>query len=1074
MLEMMRCQTCGGTLAFDDSFKSAVCQHCHNQYFFKEEKKDELVVQLNIASKYLIASDFDSAITHYSALFEQYPNDAEIAWGLAISKYGIVFVKDDKTGKLIPTCSRTLSTSILKDEAYLSAIENAHEQQRVQYEQTAAIIDRLQKRIKRMMEDEEEYDVFISFKSEDENGLATEDSVTARMIYDELTKRGIKTFFSAVTLENRVGDEYEPIIYKALYSCKMFVLVATKEQYLNAVWVKNEWTRYRDRMEAEGKGIACPVYRGADVLRAMPNRFKAQQGIDLHKHTLDYAIVIADNAERVLGIAQKRRDEKEERERQIAEERQRAAQEELKRSLEEQQRAIEEKLKSIQNASQPTNESGSMLSSLIMRGKQEAENRSYTKAKEYFNKAVDLNPTSAEAWLGLHLANMGVADKSQIYPKVQVSDTVNSFTNAYNANVDLKNSYNKVEYKNAIKYATLDLKNELTEHANAQVKRMETANSELLKNANRCASKLLQANNQKQALELYNFVISKSVTDYEANLGLYLISRKVSQLENVRASLASYIDCVSSLDFNKTLVKSVEENRNLMTAIMSAGTEDKANLEAYVQKVKIEAEAFKKTAIERLPIMGMELLNKGNFADAFNCFNKANELSGGRSAEAYWGLTLYTIKKSENQYFKSEGASFVPVTSVDYYKKACELAGPVLSARLKEAKEYEESVQSRNQSSIQGLELDIAFDERANEENYEKATRFAKKIEKKRKRGFAISILFLIALMITQVFLLVYSFAGDFERETITYRCDTSINVVGHGYKTTSVLSGTEYFVTYISIFAVVALVFILIKALATAGLNSNEKNLKIQNEAIISLRDRISFKTQELNALYKSCKQNQSKPMPSISPVTAKGVDTYSNYAVVLYTAILAIIGSLVFLTHVGAAIGASIIAYLIFIRIVNSSARFEYDRIHKGIKALTSVYITLFVITVWLNLFSFGCFSYVNFEEVGLASITENYYSRILFFLIWGIIALNIMHHMSATKENRVHPYFYGFPLFLLAIYVMVAIPWDAAGIGLFHYIFLSIPVCVIGIGLFFLSNAVAEKSNSKSKSKKSKNKK
>ena len=46
------------------------------------------------------------------------------------------------------------------------------------------------------METEEDFDVFLCFRSTDDGGRPTKERVVARRIYDALTLRGIKTFMS--------------------------------------------------------------------------------------------------------------------------------------------------------------------------------------------------------------------------------------------------------------------------------------------------------------------------------------------------------------------------------------------------------------------------------------------------------------------------------------------------------------------------------------------------------------------------------------------------------------------------------------------------------------------------------------------------------------------------------------------------------------------------------------------------------------------------------------------------------------------------------------------------------------
>ena len=47
------------------------------------------------------------------------------------------------------------------------------------------------------------------------------DSVIAQDVYDALTEKGYRVFFSRITLEDKLGTEYEPYIFAALNSAKV-------------------------------------------------------------------------------------------------------------------------------------------------------------------------------------------------------------------------------------------------------------------------------------------------------------------------------------------------------------------------------------------------------------------------------------------------------------------------------------------------------------------------------------------------------------------------------------------------------------------------------------------------------------------------------------------------------------------------------------------------------------------------------------------------------------------------------------------------------------------------------------
>ncbi len=318
------CESCGGELIQNEALGFWQCKFCGSKFYQKDDKGETLVHALNRAAELRRRNDFDGAIVEYTATLKTHPEDDEANWGMFIARCGIEYVKDDRSGNMIPTCHRTLKGDVLDDPYYLKAIQNAAAEQAALYEKQAKAIERLQKRIKQQMDDEEEYEVFISFRSKDENGYPTRDSVIARNIHDKLCASSVKTFFSEVTLADRMGDEYEPIIYKALHSCKFFILVTTSEANTNTVWVKNEWSRFRDRMDEEHLSkCAFAVFDGKD---SVPAFLRGMQGFDLSKYPSGgYEIAVADFL--ALKLGKKKKDNEAE---------------ELKAQLEEQKRFYEE------------------------------------------------------------------------------------------------------------------------------------------------------------------------------------------------------------------------------------------------------------------------------------------------------------------------------------------------------------------------------------------------------------------------------------------------------------------------------------------------------------------------------------------------------------------------------------------------------------------------------------------------------------------------------------------------------------------------------------------------------------
>lgn len=190
-------------------------------------------------------------------------------------------ILDPKSQERIPTCHRTQAQSILSDPDYLAAIDNADIESKRVFENEAKQINEIQTRILEISQKEEPYDIFICYKETDEMGNRTEDSTLAQELYYELNKKGYRVFFARKSLESKLGAEYEPIIFAALNSAKVMIVLGTKAEHFNAVWVRNEWSRFIHLSKDTHKTI-IPAYRGISPYE-LPAELSTLQSQDMSK-----------------------------------------------------------------------------------------------------------------------------------------------------------------------------------------------------------------------------------------------------------------------------------------------------------------------------------------------------------------------------------------------------------------------------------------------------------------------------------------------------------------------------------------------------------------------------------------------------------------------------------------------------------------------------------------------------------------------------------------------------------------------------------------------------------------------
>lgn len=281
-MAVLKCKMCGGDLSLVDGSSVTVCEYCGSQQTVPAADNEKKITLFARANRLRLACEFDKAAGVYESIVADFPTEAEAYWGLVLCRYGIEYVDDPASGKKIPTCHRSSFDSVMEDGDFEQALENADTIARRVYREEAKVIEELRRGIVEVSGKEPPYDIFICYKETAEDGQRTIDSVIAQDVYDALTEKGYHVFFSRISLEDKVGTEYEPYIFAALHSAKIMLAFGTDYEYYNAVWVKNEWSRYLQLMTKDKSKHLIPCYKGIDAYD-MPKEFTKLQAQDMGK-----------------------------------------------------------------------------------------------------------------------------------------------------------------------------------------------------------------------------------------------------------------------------------------------------------------------------------------------------------------------------------------------------------------------------------------------------------------------------------------------------------------------------------------------------------------------------------------------------------------------------------------------------------------------------------------------------------------------------------------------------------------------------------------------------------------------
>lgn len=512
-MAVLKCKMCGGDLTISEGISIVECDFCGTTQTIPTVDNEKKTNLFNRANRMRIASEFDRASSIYESIIAEFPQEAEAYWGLCLCKYGIEYVDDPKTAEKIPTCHRTSFVSIFDDTNYNTAISYADPVAQRVYEDEAKAIDAIQKKILKIVNQEKPFDVFICYKETNDLGQRTVDSVIAYDIYEHLTDKGFKVFFARVTLEDKLGQEYEPYIFAALHSAKVMLVIGTNCEYYNAVWVKNEWSRYLALMKQDRSNrLLIPCYRDMDPYD-LPDELSALQSQDMSK--IGFMQDLIRGLTKVLCTSES------------------------------------QSSNALQPAVTPNN-----AAPLLRRAFMCLEDKEWEKADDFCEQALNMEPENAEAYLGKLMAELKVSKRNELA-------TCNSFED-------------NIHYKKIVRFGQKSLQEELAAYlTKIKADRAERLYKLALQKMqlSQSSAKLLEAANLLQEISGYRDAESKRAeclelahnlekTEQEKQLELAREeARKLAEEQNKLYALAREQVCILSQLYSAAVKLVIDRDR---------------------------------------------------------------------------------------------------------------------------------------------------------------------------------------------------------------------------------------------------------------------------------------------------------------------------------------------------------------------------------------------------------------------------------------------------------------------------------------------------------------------------------
>ena len=235
------------------------CKRCGSITRFSEKLNENQLLHKTACQSGAVALTnykFDDAYTHFETALKRCPNSAEAVWGMICCDYGIVMVRDFYEGAYKPIYCYADYANVEPFDRNANVVRlrllcGENETVRAVYWEWMEKCAKDLKRIAEEIRKAPEYDVFICCKISTKTDAhpdwpgRTDEADEARTLYDDLTRRGVKVFYSEKNIKD--GIEFDWQILRAMLKSRCMLIVCGSEnsrEFLESQWVKSEWKRW--------------------------------------------------------------------------------------------------------------------------------------------------------------------------------------------------------------------------------------------------------------------------------------------------------------------------------------------------------------------------------------------------------------------------------------------------------------------------------------------------------------------------------------------------------------------------------------------------------------------------------------------------------------------------------------------------------------------------------------------------------------------------------------------------------------------------------------------------------------
>lgn len=228
------CRNCGGRKYKVVGQNMVKCMFCGTLYVDEQSSKEEEVLIVGAYEK-LRECKFEEAKDEFDKILSLYPMSFEGHYGKVLAKNKIIFYTNKRGVSKRPRFFGDEIPSILEDEDFKTAVENAPPEIAKTYNDQAKRIEKIRKNYVEETS-KEKYDVFACALDFDKE----EESDTISKALEELKNDGLAVYF----VQGLTHREREEDSFQALQTSKVFLLFANDDKNFNNGEIKNFYDRY--------------------------------------------------------------------------------------------------------------------------------------------------------------------------------------------------------------------------------------------------------------------------------------------------------------------------------------------------------------------------------------------------------------------------------------------------------------------------------------------------------------------------------------------------------------------------------------------------------------------------------------------------------------------------------------------------------------------------------------------------------------------------------------------------------------------------------------------------------------